>query len=67
MSNPLYNSMNSVPNNMNGFFQRLNQLKQTFKGDPRQQIQNMLNSGQVSQADYNRAVQMAQNIQKMMH
>lgn len=67
MSNPLYNSMNSMPNNMNGFFQRLNQLKQTFKGDPRQQIQNMLNSGQVSQADYNRAVQMAQNIQKMMH
>lgn len=67
MSNPLYNSMNSMPNNMNGFFQRLNQLKQTFKGDPRQQIQNMLNSGQVTQEQYNRAVQMAQNIQKMMH
>ena len=67
MSNPLYNSMNSTPNNMNGFFQRLNQLKQTFKGDPRQQIQNMLNSGQVTQEQYNRAVQMAQNIQKMMH
>jgi TATA-box binding protein (TBP) (component of TFIID and TFIIIB) len=59
--------MNSMPNNMNGFFQRLNQLKQTFKGDPRQQIQNMLNSGQVTQEEYNRAVQMAQNIQKMMH
>lgn len=67
MSNPLYNSMNSMPNNMNGFFQRLNQLKQTFKGDPHQQIQNMLNSGQVTQEQYNRAVQMAQNIQKMMH
>lgn len=67
MSNPLFNSMNSTPNNMNGFFQRLNQLKQTFKGDPRQQIQNMLNSGQVTQEQYNRAVQMAQNIQKMMH
>lgn len=67
MSNPLYNSMNSMPNNMNGFFQRLNQLKQTFKGDPRQQIQNMLNSGRVTQEEYNRAVQMAQNIQKMMH
>lgn len=64
MSNPLFNS---TPNNMNGFFQRLNQLKQTFKGDPRQQIQNMLNSGQVTQEQYNRAVQMAQNIQKMMH
>lgn len=67
MSNPLFNSMNSMPNNMNGFFQRLNQLKQTFKGDPHQQIQNMLNSGQVTQEQYNRAVQMAQNIQKMMH
>lgn len=67
MSNPLFNSMNSTPNNMNGFFQRLNQLKQTFKGDPRQQIQNMLNSGQVSQSDYNQAVNKAQQIMAMIN
>ena len=59
--NPLYNQMNN-----NNFFQRLNQLKSTFKGDPNQKIQQMLNSGQISQAQYNRAVQQAQQIQRML-
>ena len=52
--------------NNNNFFQRLNQLKSTFKGDPNQKIQQMLNSGQISQAQYNRAVQQAQQIQRML-
>lgn len=52
--------------NNNNFFQRLNQLKSTFKGDPNQKIQQMLNSGQITQAQYNRAVQQAQQIQRML-
>lgn len=63
--NPLYGQMNSNQN-MGGFFQRLNQLKQTFKGDPNAQIQRMLNSGQISQAQYNDAVRKAEQIRKMM-
>lgn len=63
--NPLYNQMNNNMG-MNGFLQRLNQLKSTFKGDPNQKIQEMLNSGQISQSQYNRAVQQAQQIQKML-
>ena len=46
--------------------QRFQQFQQMFRGDPRQQIQQLLNSGKVSQAQYNQAVQMAQQMQRMM-
>ena len=66
MSNPLYNAM-SGQNNLGSLMQQLNQLKSTFKGDPAQQIQQMLNSGKISQADYNRAFQQAQQIMKILN
>ena len=66
MSNPLFNTV--VGNSpMNSLMQRFNQFRQTFQGDPKQQVQQLLNSGRVSQADYNRAYQMAQQLQQMMH
>ena len=46
--------------------QKFMQFRQNFTGDPRQQIQQMLNSGQISQAQYNQAVQMAQQLQSML-
>lgn len=46
--------------------QRFMQFKQSFKGDPRMQIQQMLQSGQISQQQYNNAVQVAQQIQQML-
>lgn len=65
MSNPLFNIMggNQIQNPM---LQQLMQFKNSFKGDPRAQVQQMLNSGQVSQAQYDQAVKMANQIQKMM-
>lgn len=62
--NPLFTQMNQ--NGLNGFMTQLNQLKQTFNGDPNQKIQELLNTGKVSQAQYNRAVQTANQIQRMM-
>jgi hypothetical protein len=64
MNNPLFNAMNNNPMNMNAL-QRFNQFKQMFKGDARQQIQQMMNSGQITQEQYNRAVQMANEYMKM--
>lgn len=46
--------------------QRFQQFQQMFRGDPKQQIQQMLNNGQVSQQQYNQAVQMAQQFQRML-
>ena len=65
MSNPLFGMFGSQAP-MNGIMQRFQQFQQMFRGDPRQQVQQMLNSGKVSQEQYNRAVQMAQQIQRMI-
>ena len=59
--NPLYQ------NQTNGLLQRFQQFKQTFSGNPQEQIQQMLNSGRISQEQYNRAYQMAQQLQRMIN
>ena len=67
MSNPLFGMMqnNQYPM-MNGMMQKFQQFSQMFRGDPRQQVQQLLNSGRVSQAQYNQAVQTAQQLARMM-
>ena len=63
MSNPLYGMMNGQQNNV---IQRFQQFQRLFKGDPKQQVQQLLNSGRVSQDQYNKAVQMANQFQKFL-
>ena len=46
--------------------QKLMQFGQNYQGDPKAQIQQMLNNGQISQQQYNQAVQIAQQIQSML-
>lgn len=65
MSNPIYQQM-ANQNPLNGIMQRFRQFQQTFKGDPQQQIQQLLNSGRVSQQQYNNAVQMAKQLSGMI-
>ena len=47
------------------FMQQLNNLK-SKGGDPNQMIQQMLNSGRVTQSQYDNAVKMAQQISQML-
>jgi hypothetical protein len=61
--NPLYQQMQ--PQQNNSLLQRFQQFRQQFQGDPRQQIQQMMNSGKINQNQYNQAVQMAQRFQQM--
>lgn len=63
--NPLYEQMNGQAG-QNNFLQKFMQFKQSFKGDPQQQIQQLLNSGRITQEQYNAAVQKAQMLQKML-
>ena len=65
MSNPLYNAINGTQES-SAFIQRFQQFKNSFRGDPRQQVQQMLNSGRISQAQYDQAVKQAKALQKMM-
>ena len=70
MSNPLYQMLGgAMPNNlgnMGNIIQQFQQFKNSFHGDPRKQVQQLLNSGRVSQEQYNQAVQMANMLQRMM-
>lgn len=54
------------PNNITAFMQQFQQFRRTFQGDPRQQIQQMLNSGKITQAQYNQAVQQTNQMVQMM-
>jgi len=61
--NNLFRSMQPAQPNI---IQQFNQFRQNFRGNPQQQIQQMLNSGKVSQAQYNAAVQKAQQLQRLL-
>ena len=61
--NQLFRQLNQGNNDL---LSRFNQFRQNFKGDPQAQIQQMLNSGRISQAQYNEAVQQAQQLGKLM-
>ena len=61
--NPLYQMMSMQSNPV---VQRFMQFRNAFRGDAREQVQQLLNSGRVSQADYNRAVQLANQLQGLI-
>ena len=63
--NPLYQMMaQAMPNNnAMGLLQRFQQFRNSFRGNPQEQVQRMLQSGQISNEQYQRAVQMAQQFQ----
>lgn len=63
MASDLFNSINQF--DTNSFMQSLADLKNKG-GDPNQMIQQMLNSGRISQAQYNAAVSRAQQIMRML-
>ena len=65
MNNPLFQQLGGgMP--MGNIMQRFQQFQQMFKGDPRQQVQQLLNSGRISQSQYNSAVQMANQFRQML-
>lgn len=66
--NPLYTMLsNQAPaNNMQGLLNRFQQFRNTFSGNPQQQIQQMLNSGKITQSQLDAAVQQAQQFKNML-
>lgn len=62
--NPLYQQINNTTNS--NLLKQFQQFKQQFSGNPQEQVQQLLNSGRVSQAQYNRAVQIAQQLQQFL-
>ena len=75
MANPLFNMLagnTKMPGkfgNLQNLNQQFQQFKKTFNGSPmqaQQQVQAMLNSGRISQTDYNNAMQLATQLMQMM-
>ena len=52
--------------NINNVISEYNKFRQTLQGDPRQQVQDLLNSGQMSQEQFNQLSQMAQTFQMLL-
>ena len=60
--NPIYDQFGKN----NDLMQRIEQFKQTVQGDPKQIVQQMLNRGQITQEQFNRASQIANQMMRFM-
>lgn len=68
MANPLYDQYKQ-PINDGGLTQIMEQAKQmrrTFNGNPQQVVQNLLNSGRMSQSQFNQLSQIANQVVQAM-
>ena len=62
MANELFNQLGGMQSNP--MLQRLMQFKQNFSGNPQQIVQNLINSGKISQSQVNQYAQQANEIYK---
>nr|DAW16811.1 MAG TPA: hypothetical protein [Caudoviricetes sp.] len=68
MSNPLFNALGGgkMPGAMGQFqqmMQQFQQFRQSFQGDPKTEVQKLLQSGRISQQQLNQLQAMAQQFQ----
>ena len=66
MSNPFFGALGGG----NGFMQMMQQFQQfkaNFQGDPKAEVQKLLQSGKISQPQLNQLQAMAQQFQQFLH
>jgi hypothetical protein len=70
MPNPLYQQFAPMQQMNDGGFsqmiQQINYFRQNYRGNARQEVERLMQSGQMSQSDFNKYSQMANQIMKMM-
>ena len=66
MPNPLFSQLGGGNNQMDQMKSEFEKFKAQFSGDPRQEVQRLLNSGQMTQAQYNQLAQTAQRMSAML-
>lgn len=70
MANPLFNALGggNLPavGQFGQMMQQFQQFKANFQGDPRQEVQKLLQSGRMSQQQLNQLQAMAQQFQQLM-
>lgn len=66
MANPLFNMMGKQSNPMADLIRQARNFKNQFSGNPRQEVERLLQTGQMSQQQFNQFSQMAQQIVQAM-
>jgi hypothetical protein len=62
----MFNNHNQPQNSMMNMVKQFNQFKKSFQGDPKAQVQELLNTGRMSQAQFNQLRQMAEQFKSML-
>ena len=65
MANPLFNGMGQI-NPLTNIIQQAQELKRNFTGNPRDEVQKLLNSGRMTQQQFNYYSQIAQQVVQAM-
>ena len=66
MPNPLFNAMGNQSNPMADLIRQARDFKKQFNVNPRQEVERLLQTGQMSQSDFNRFSQIAQQVVQAM-
>ena len=66
MSNALYNQFGGQNNPIEQIAQQAREFRKQFSGNPRQEVERLLRTGAMSQQDFNRYSQIAQQVVQMM-
>ena len=64
--NPLFNTMGNQSNPMADIIRQAKQFKNQFNGNPRQEVERLLQTGQMSQQQFNQFSQIAQQVVQAM-
>ena len=66
MSNPLYNNFGNQSNPMADLIRQAKDFKKQFNVNPRHEVERLLQSGEMSQSQFNQYSQIAQQVAQMM-
>lgn len=66
MPNPFYRQPQTQMNPMMNMMNQFNQFRNTFSGDPKQMVANMLQNGQMSKSQFEQLSQMAMQFRGMI-
>lgn len=66
MSNSLFDQFGRQNNPIEQLAQQAREFRKQFSGNPRQEVERLLHTGAMSQQDFNRYSQIAQQVVQMM-
>jgi hypothetical protein len=66
MANLLYENYGNLPNPISELIRQAKDFKRSFNGSPKDEVQRLLNSGEMSQQEFNRLSQIARQVVQAM-